>query len=189
MNYSMRISVFLFTAIIGLGVMAGVSSEKHQGPTGLTIEVPSAGSGGPKDDVDYMSTLFKGSESIAFISTRNRFHVMNEGIEMGLTYLGPIPSGLFINDNGYITIKYFYDPATLNTLPGAMSILYGSRSSNFMQECTGTLVQTGSGQTAMASAFIDFWEIVFYIATTQGSITNQDINDLVTRWQNVNSVL
>lgn len=186
MKNLVNIRLFFFVFAFFLCSIATAGTQKHQGPTGLTIEVPSAGSGGPKDGNEYSSRFHAGQTEYLWIyHSVNNFQLPNKGATMSMYYMGG-PFGIFINDNGNTTLLSFFSPTINTDLPDALADMIDS---SYLHDFAVTAADSvGEGQDSKAEAFFQFLDAVFHIANSS-STSSSDINHMISTWQAVDSII
>lgn len=191
-GFSYVCCVPLILLALCMPALAGSNVEIIDGPTGLTIEVPSASSGGPiHGSSDFISRLYNGVEQITIISSHDLMEIELEGVTFSL-FRGPggDAQGVYI-DGGHREGTYLLtSPTLLTALPTEMELIVGPRSSGFMQDCADLLydqVQLDlQGPRTVATTFRAFLEAIFYMGYAATTVTRADVDHLINTWEAVN---
>lgn len=175
---------------VGIQALAAEGYDIDKGPTGLTIEVPSAGTG-HSGDKDRKVHVYDDSEYLSLNVNHSDITIMGENASISLLkgFFG-LPTGFAI-DTGQGPIAIMLDSPTITAdLPSEFAPLRGARTKPFMTETfdlLDDLVELDMAEPpTMASTYRLFLFNLIYIANAESAITTQDINDLVDSWQDLN---
>lgn len=198
----MKKELFLFCIqflIFSTWMSVAVSAQDYdvkEGPTGLTIEVPTAGTSGPEPPSSYLyrASLYDNNCALTYMFSVSTVKLNETGASISLLKdAWNVPIGISV-EKGNGPIALMFSSSTINTdLPFHLKTLQGACAKPFVLECADLLedlvIDDALEPPTVSSKYRAFLDHLFYMISAELVVSNQNINDLVTTWEDVNDEL